>query len=342
MKLIQSMVVLLAALTVTSANADSTLAQQSEALKLIRETAKEFCNEAQTTGSSHEAKIKGSIELKLGALVKKLGDGNASLAADYSQDSFVGVLRSQVFDSIKEANNCRKEVLELLIDRLLPIDNKPNKTVIENSKSYGSSPQDAYLIATHPTKVSVKNVTILSFIYDDAANFLSASLENKSDIPAQNILIDLVREKKGTPLTKSHIYPVKKSKYYLASGPGGITIPANSISDFPFISVAQLAELLGAKNDDYCLYDASPEPIDVMTKNAGLLESLEHMPPELQGIQPSTQQVSLRLRIKYQTIFKQTVTNYVMVFAHFTEKGSKGWIWYPSTKKVGPVQCISA
>lgn len=341
MKRIQSAVALLVAMTVSSANAESTILQQSEALKLIRETAKDFCNEAQTTGSSHEAKIKGSVEVKLGALVKKLGDGSASLAADYSQDSFVGVLRNQVLDSIKEANNCRKDVLELLIDRLLPINNKP-KTVIENSKAYGSSPQDAYLIATHPTKVSVKDVSILSFRDDDAANFLTASLENQSEIPAQDVLIDLVNDKKGTPLTKASVIPVKKSNYYLVADPNGITIPAKSILDFPFISVAQLANLLGAKNDDYCLYDASPEPIDVIAKNAGFLESLEHMPPEIQGMQPATQQVGLRLRIKYQTIFKQTVTNYVMVFAHFTEKGSKGWIWYPSTKKAGPVQCISA
>lgn len=308
---------------------------------MIRDAANDFCASAQTTGSSHEVNIKGLFEVKLGALVKKLGDGKASLAANFSQDAFAGVLRNQVLDSIKEANNCRKGVLELLIDRLLPV-NKPNKTVIENSKTYGSSPQDAYLIATHPTKVSVKDVTILSFIDDDAANFLSVSLENQSDIPAQNVLIDLVNDKKGVPLTSAQVIPVKKSNYYLTSGPSGITIPAKSISDFPFISVAQLANLLGAKNDDYCLYDASPTPIDAVAKNAGYLESLERMPTEIQGRQPSTQQVGLRLRIKYQTIFKQTVTNYVMVFAHFTEKDSKGWIWYPSTKKVGPVQCISA
>jgi hypothetical protein len=185
-------------------------------------------------------------------------------------------------------------------------------------------------------------VSVFSFREDDAANFLSASLENQSDIPAQDVLIDLVNEKKGIPLTKASVIPVKKSNYNMMTNSNGITIPAKSTLDFPFISVAQLADLLGVKNDDYCLYDASPEPIDMVAKNGGFLESLEHMPPEIQGMQPSTQQVGLRLRIKYQTIFKQTVTNYVMVFAHFTEKGSKGWIWYPSTKKVGPVQCISA
>lgn len=341
MKLTPFAVALLVVLTPTAAHADSALSQQSAALKLIQETAKDFCNEAQIAGSSYEATIKGSVDVKLGALVKKLADGSASLAADYSQASYVGVLRDQVLDSIKEANNCRKDVLKLLIDRLLPANDKP-KTVIENAKAYGSSPQDAYLIATHPTKVSVKDVSVFSFKEDDAANFLSVTLENQSDIPAQDVLIDLVKEKKGTPLTKASVIPVKKSNYYMMTSANGITIPAKTTADFPFISVAQLASLLGAKNDDYCLYDTSPEPIDIVAKNAGFLESLQHMPPEIQGMQPSTQQIGLRLRIKYQTIFKQTVTNYVMVFAHFTEKGSQGWIWYPSTKKVGPVQCISA
>ncbi|HEX4547933.1 hypothetical protein [Pseudomonas sp.] len=81
MKLINSVVALFVVLAVTVAHADSTVLQQSEALKLIRETAKDFCNEAETSGSSYEAKIKGSVDVKLGALVRKLGDGSASLAA---------------------------------------------------------------------------------------------------------------------------------------------------------------------------------------------------------------------------------------------------------------------
>ncbi|WP_247841637.1 hypothetical protein [Pseudomonas sp. MWU12-3103b] len=140
----------------TPINAQQAAIKETDALDMIRKMAVDFCVEAQTAGSNHQAELKGSIDAKLGALVKKLGDAKIGLAADYSQESHVGVLRHQVLDAIKETNSCKRHVFDELVNRLLPVSSARNSSTTENSKKYGSSPQDAYLIATHPTKIQLR------------------------------------------------------------------------------------------------------------------------------------------------------------------------------------------
>lgn len=56
--------------------------------------------------------------------------------------------------------------------------------------------------------------------------------------------------------------------------------------------------------------------------------------------QPMVRQKGIRIKIKYDTIFEETVTNYALIYAHFTERYSKVWVFYPSTKKMAHIKCI--
>lgn len=317
--------------------------EQSNAIKLIKETANELCVDAQISGSGHQAGIKGEVDAKLVALVKKLGEANGSLAADYSQDAFVGVLREQVLESIKAANTCKMHVFDVLTEKLLPSGSAHTEPVIEKQRGSRLSPQDAYLIATHPTRVVVKELKFMSFLDDGDTNFLSAVLANESEIPAQNVVVDWISEKKGVPLTSAKVVPFKKSNYAKALGSTGIAISPKSDSYFPLVSVAELNAFFLAKNSNYCLYDASPEPIDPAASHEALAREMDKAKVygETLAWHSSTQQIFVRLRIKYKTIFEQTVTSYAMVFVHLVEKGAEGPLWYPSTQSVAPARCIS-
>lgn len=342
MKFIPYVLAILAGLNTAMANGDQTLIEQAKALNLISDMADKTCTAAQSGGSSRQANVNASIDAQLGALVKILGDVKFTLAGDYTDESHTGVLKDQVLEAAKVTNDCKSHVFDKLVELLIPPGSVRSHSSIENSKTYGTTPQEAYLIATHPTKIWVKDVPILNFKYDNGISYLSAGIENKSEIPAKYMFIDLVNEKEGEPIARAKIINVKKSRYYKVSGPYGITIPANSTSYFPIISVQELSALLHAKNDISCLYDTSPEPIDFFEKSNAEANAYNSTPAAVLNYHPITAQVGLRLRVKYQTIFKESVTSYVMIFAHFTERNSKGWIWYPSTKKMGPIQCANA
>ncbi len=317
-------------------------AEQSNALKLIMETANELCVDAQTSGSGHQASIKGEVDAKLVALVKRLGEAKGTLAADYQQQAFVGVLREQVLESIKAANTCKIHVFDVLSEKLLPSGSAHSEPVIENQRGSRLSPQDAYLIATHPTKVTVKELRFMRFQDDGGTNFLSVVLANESDIPAQNLMVDWVSEKSGVPLASAKVIPVKKSNYAKALGSAGIAISPKEDAYYPVVSVAELNNVLLGKNSAYCLYDASPSPIDPDASNKALFQEMSKEQGDTLAWHSSTKQIFVRLRVKYKTIFEQTVTNYAMVFVHIVEKGSEGPLWYPSTQSVAPARCISA
>ncbi|WP_247841639.1 hypothetical protein [Pseudomonas sp. MWU12-3103b] len=185
-------------------------------------------------------------------------------------------------------------------------------------------------------------MSFLRFIVDDGKNFLSTTIENKSEIPALNVSIDIINESKNTPFAKSKKIKLIKSNYYKSSETGKLTIPAGTEGFFPLISVEELSALIGAKESNYCLYDASPEPADFNEKNDAFNRLYDSIPPEARRPQASTVQMGLRLKITYETIFKENITNYVLVFAHFTEKNSRNWVWYPTSKKIAPAQCINA
>lgn len=341
MKIINVVFAALAFISAGPALAQSTQSDQDRAIDLIIKMADELCVEAQTSGSATQANIKVELDAKLLALLKKLGEVEGSLAADYSRESFVGVLRGEVLESIKAANTCRMHVLDTLNDKLLPAGSAHPEPVIQNKHGSKLSPQDAYLVATHPTKVVLKELKFMRFLDDGGQNFLTAVLENESEIPAQGLVIDWVGEKKGVPLANAKVVAVKQSNYARALGSTGISISAKTSSYFPIVSVAELQKLILGENPDYCLYDASPDPIDPQVSNKAILEKMDSSGGALGGYS-STSQVGVRLRIKYTTIFEQTVTRYPMVFVHLVEKGSTGLLWYPGSGKVGPARCIGA
>lgn len=323
-----------------STYADEAVTKEARALNLISKMATDICGDAQITGSSHQAELKGQVDAKLNVLIKKLGDAKVGVAADYSEEAHIGVLRHQVLDAIKETTSCKRHVLDVLLDRLFQGSQARNGSTTDNAKTFGSSPAEAYLIATHPTKVSVKDMSFIRLFVDNGKNYLSASLENKSEIPALNVVTDIIKERNDVPFSKSKIIPVTKSNYYKSSETGKITVPANSVGFFPIVSVDEIFALLGPGSQNFCLYDTSLEPIDPFEKSNAFNQAYDSIPTQVRDYHAQTKQLGLRLKVKYETVFKETITNYVLVFAHLAEKDSEGWIWYPTTKKIAPINCI--
>lgn len=327
------------AISTTLATAEEALPTRSDPMVIISQAVNDICIEAQTSGTSQHAKLNAEITAKLNELVRKLADADGTLAASYDGEHHSGVLKEQVLDAIKEANSCRTHVFDSLVERLMPKSTTPPPST-SNIKVGKQSPQDAYLIATHPTKVVVRDISLSNFIEDNDTNYITVHLENKSEIPAKSTTTEILVEKRGTPLPKSEVLKVRQSKYYFSAGASAITIPAYSVSEFPIISVQDLIKFLNINDDNYCLFDLSSNPINLMEQVTAFNHLQFDLGTDQSASQPMTRQKGIRIKIKYNTIFEETVTNYSLIYAHFTERYSKGWVFHPSTKKMAHIKCI--
>ncbi|MGH8416260.1 MAG: hypothetical protein ACRER8_03055 [Pseudomonas sp.] len=197
-----------------------------------------------------------------------------------------------------------------------------------------SNIQDAYLMATHPTKVLVEKVSIGSNIYDGYRRFLTVTLKNSSDLRAEDITVYPVREKENEPIAASKLIPVQRSLLYKKIGGRGITIDAGQQFEFPVVSIEEINTKLfpSLAKGQYCFYDASVEhPQNTWDKHSSSVADAA----SVRNFFP----VALRLRIKYRTIFKQTITNYVVIFLVYGDTKRGHFAWYPSTLSTGALAC---
>jgi hypothetical protein len=197
-----------------------------------------------------------------------------------------------------------------------------------------SSIQDAYLMATHPTQVVIDKVSFSSNIYDGGRRFLTVTLKNPSGLRAENITVYPVLEKESEPIAASRPIAVKRSLLYTKIGGQGITIGAGQQFEFPVVSIEEVNTKLfpSLADGQYCFYDASVEhPHNNWVEHSNSIanaSSVRNFIPEM-----------LRLRIRYRTIFQQTITNYVAIFLVYGDTTRGQLAWYPSRSSTGVLVC---
>jgi hypothetical protein len=95
------------------------LAQNSEAVKLIVETASELCRsiplEHSTTGVTLNADASAKVDGVIGRLVTLGAEG----ATNYKEENTKGLLGNDLAAAIQDENSCKLKVLTILTDRLL-------------------------------------------------------------------------------------------------------------------------------------------------------------------------------------------------------------------------------
>lgn len=87
----------------------------AETLQLFQTTAAGICGDFSREGSANEAGVEGSAEARLKGLAGKLTDLDIEGAGKLSESGYVGVLREELGDELKDVRTCRREVfLQLL------------------------------------------------------------------------------------------------------------------------------------------------------------------------------------------------------------------------------------
>jgi hypothetical protein len=95
------------------------LPRQTEALKLIRETAADICNSIPMEGSNQSVDLSGDAKAKLSGAIAKIANLGVEGAAKYKSEQFKGVLHHELAGAIKDNASCKLQVLKMLSERLL-------------------------------------------------------------------------------------------------------------------------------------------------------------------------------------------------------------------------------
>jgi eukaryotic-like serine/threonine-protein kinase len=120
--LITGFVVAFHALTpLTTALAQDDLAsRQRAALKDIRETAADICGTIEQRGQQSESEIAGKVQAKLNGVMSKVADLGIEGTGHLKSKEYQGVLQTELAATLKESANCRKDVFEKLMEKMLP------------------------------------------------------------------------------------------------------------------------------------------------------------------------------------------------------------------------------
>jgi hypothetical protein len=94
-------------------------ARTEQAVKLIIETADKICQSVPLEQSSNGWQLSGDAKAKVGGLIGKFTDLGIAGAGKYDTGSSRGVLQKDLADSIKNGNDCRLHVFNVLSQHLL-------------------------------------------------------------------------------------------------------------------------------------------------------------------------------------------------------------------------------
>ena len=93
---------------------------QEAALKVIRETAADICTTVPTEGSDHDVDLTGSANAKLDGGIGKIVGLGIEGAARFQQSTYQGVLRTDLAKAIQSGNDCKLNVFNTLVAKMLP------------------------------------------------------------------------------------------------------------------------------------------------------------------------------------------------------------------------------
>jgi hypothetical protein len=96
------------------------LAQQTTALREIRETVAAICYTVQQQGSQSNAQLSGDIQVKLNSVFSKLGDLGFTGSAQLNMQQYQGVPQQDLASTLRHSQDCKKDVFDKLLERMLP------------------------------------------------------------------------------------------------------------------------------------------------------------------------------------------------------------------------------
>jgi len=95
------------------------LAEQSAALKVIRDTAADICYTVEQKGQKSQTQLKGDVQAKVdGALAKIVGLGVQG-SGEFTGQDYQGVTRDALASAIKSSTDCRLTVFNKLVEKML-------------------------------------------------------------------------------------------------------------------------------------------------------------------------------------------------------------------------------
>lgn len=92
---------------------------QQKAREYILTAATTICANAPQEGGQSKMDVGAVIDVETAAVLKKLMKANVRLSGDYVNEEHRGVLKEQVLEAIKEADQCRLHVFDVLVNKLL-------------------------------------------------------------------------------------------------------------------------------------------------------------------------------------------------------------------------------
>ena len=114
-------VFLVSALTAISpASAQDDLVEQTRALKVIEDTAYRLCNRIPLEGKQNDADISGEAQAGLTGVLAKFASLGIKGNAYLNDRQYHGLVQDQLAAALKDSQDCRRDVLNILVDRILP------------------------------------------------------------------------------------------------------------------------------------------------------------------------------------------------------------------------------
>jgi hypothetical protein len=95
------------------------LAQQSAALKEIRDTAAEICYTVKQEGQQSDKELSGKVQAQLDGVIAKVVGLNIDGSGKLKTEQYQGVLQEQLASTLKQSADCRKGVFDKLVDLML-------------------------------------------------------------------------------------------------------------------------------------------------------------------------------------------------------------------------------
>jgi hypothetical protein len=114
---------------VSPAMADD-FANQIAALEAIKKAASDICYTVQQEGSHSNLQLSGEARAQLDTAISRVADLGFRGAGQYTSDQYKGVLQEELAATIKSSIDCRVDVFNRLIDRMLGWKPPPSQAAI--------------------------------------------------------------------------------------------------------------------------------------------------------------------------------------------------------------------
>lgn len=126
--------------------------RQKEVLEEIRKTAADICYTIEQKGSGDTAQVSGEVQAQVNGLFAKLGELGIRGGAQLNSGQYQGVPWQDLASVLQRSQDCRRDVFDKLVDRLLP----PSSSGTLQPPTTMPRPQ----VGEPPTQQSTQSMTI--------------------------------------------------------------------------------------------------------------------------------------------------------------------------------------